>query len=203
MRRGIWLIVALIAVVLLIWLPASQTILRDVFIIPLLRSFWMAKLVFESLPQTAVWFFLVFIAVIAAWNGQIVRFESPRIFERRSKPIENTLERYSRLIYQSESDHYARWRLSNRLAALAQRSFSFDTPSQLREWLMSEPAELPEELRRYLLAGLSPFEPIRRNFQIFSRMDGRPDSALAIDPELLVRYLEERIEAARQRGREL
>lgn len=202
MRRGFLAIIALVVLLLLIWLPASQSLLRDVLIIPLLRAFWIVKLIFESLPQTAVWFFLVFIALIAAWNGRIIRFENPREFERRQKPLEHTLEKYARLIYQADSDAYARWRLANRLAALAQRSFFFDTPSQLRDWLASEPPELPVELRRYLLAGLSPFEPTQRGFQLFARMDTQSGTALALDPELVVRYLEERAEEARERSRQ-
>lgn len=202
MRRGFVGIIALGALLLLIWLPASQSLLRDVLIVPVLRAFWIGQLIFDSLPQSAVWFFLVFIAVIAAWNGRIVRFENPREFERRQKPLEHTLEKYARLIYQADNDAYARWRLANRLAALAQRSFFFDTPSQLRDWLASEPAEVPAELRRYLLAGLSPFEPVQRGFQLFARMDTRSGATLALDPELVVRFLEERAEQARERSRQ-
>lgn len=196
-KRPYLLIGALILLAVALWLPSVQTFMRDSLIVPLLGVLWFLKIVFESIPQAFVWGFVVLLGLVAAAGGFALRGRAVAAPTRSATRSGGLLGPWARLVFQSTTDDYARWRLAQRIALIAQSVLSDGTPVGLRRYLVAAPDEVPAEVRDYLLAGLSTYTPQRRAFGPF-RFFGidttdRASGVLALAPERVVAFLEGRV----------
>lgn len=200
MRRGRLIIATLVALALALLLPPVQAVVRDSVLVPLLEVVWFANLIFSSMPQGLVWGFLVLVALVAMVSSGTLRstFTPPAV--RQWTTQAGLLAPWARLVFQSSRDEYARWRLAQRLAQLAQNVLGGSqplSPVELRRYLANDHAAIPADVRSYLLAGLSTYTPLRRPLSGLTLFDlrDRGSGPLALDPERVVAFLEAQHEA--------
>jgi hypothetical protein len=102
---------------------------------------------------------------------------------------------WSRQLRDAGRDDHSRWRLAQRLSLLAFETLAFyeqSTPQEISRRLRDGSLDVPPQVGAYLLAGSGSYMPrggLRRRF-------GRPAPAdpLAIDPQLVLDYLEDTVQ---------
>jgi len=174
--------------------------MRDVIIIPLLYFFWGARLLYESIPQTALWGCFLAIALLIVLRGLLRPSAAATLQSATPAPLER-LAPWARLLHQAERDGLARWRLAQRLGILAQDVLAYreqDTPQHIRRRLDDGSQPVPPEVRAYLRAGMTAYQPLgrsRRGRSLLARLGLRrepaPSDPLDLDPEQIVQLLEE------------
>lgn len=184
--------------VLLVLLPPIaaafllEDFVRDTIVIPVLYTFWYLRLLFESIPQVVLWFLLI---------GLVLFFGARSLTSRRSLPSvpqatahqRGRVEEWARMLVLAERRGYSRWRLAHRLGRLAIEVLAHQYklgPRQARQMLDSDAASLPPEVRAYLRSGTGIYHPevwMRRPFRF------NTSSPLDLDPEQVLRHLEERV----------
>jgi len=174
--------------------------MRDLIIIPLLYFFWGARLLYESIPQTAVWGCFLVIAVLVVARS-LPRLPAAATPQSPAPAPQERLAPWARLLRQSERDGLARWRLAQRLGILAQDVLAYheqDTPQRIRRRVEDGSQPIPPDIRAYLRAGMTAYQPTRRSrrrllplARLGLRREAAPADPLGLDPEQVVRLLEE------------
>ena len=225
MRERLPAIALALLLVGLLFLIASGAF-EQVVIVPLLFLWWVARVLYESIPQALLWGIFVAIAVplIAkslAWRAAPLPTAVPQAGTR------GHVADWSRWLRDSSRDDHARWQLAQRLSQLAVEALALReqcSPQEINRRLQNGSLDLPPDLRAYLRAGLSLYAPrskprskgIARNW-LFGRLqrparasrDGmRPSdrvvprapaahtNPLDVDPALLIEYLEHTLQLA-------
>jgi hypothetical protein len=197
---------------------------REVVAVVILYFLWIGDLIFKTFPQSFFWaLFLILALVIAGsslvggrqriWQGREVEV----VREGRVRVLARWIQRAGR-------GAYFRWNLAHHLGDLTLEALAYregNSPEQMRELLRSGELDVPPEIRAYLQAGSMPwgqsFERYRRDSGVwarpgagtasgFARLTGvlsslgrrlRPgarSSMLDLDPEGVVRFLEDQLE---------
>ena len=192
------IMLALLLVVVLILAVIGY--MRDVIIIPLLYLFWGARLLYESIPQTAVWGCFLVIAVLVVARS-LPRLPAASSLQAAAPPPQERLAPWARLLRQSQRDGLARWRLAQRLGILAQDILAYEgkvTAQHIRRRLEDGSQPVPPNIRAYLRAGMTAYQPTRRSRRrplplawLGPRREATPADPLDLDPEQVVRLLEE------------
>ncbi len=160
---------------------------RDVIAVPLLYIFWIARLLFESIPQLILWVVFVIAALVLASRSLITQRPMPR-----GRPVETSqpgrVESWARLIDLAPESDFSRWRLAQRLGQLALEVLpdpeSGAAKRSVRR-LEQESLDIPPQIRTYLQARM-PMAKSRRGFRSSTR-----SPAFDLDPEQVVQFLED------------
>jgi hypothetical protein len=102
---------------------------------------------------------------------------------------------WSRWLAAATRDDYSRWRLAQRLSQLAIDTLAFReqcSPQEITRRLNNRSLDIPPQLHAYLYAGNMSYTPKfrqRRRFGRPAQNTPHPDP-LAIDPQLVIDYLE-------------
>jgi hypothetical protein len=166
----------------------------DVVVTPLLFLWWVARVLYEALPQALLWGAFVAIAVLLVaksltWSLAPLPPAEPQADTR------GRVSTWSELLRESSRDDHGRWRLAQRLSQLAIEMLAFREqcpPHEISRRLDNGSLDLPPDLRAYLRAGISPYAPRpkqRRRFGQPAQQPARPDP-LASDPNVVIDYLE-------------
>ena len=160
---------------------------RDVIAVPLLYAFWIARLLFESIPQVILWALFVIMVLILGSRSLIIQRRMPR-----ARPVEvserGRVEGWVRLIDQAPQGDFARWRLAQRLGQLALEVLPDAeplVPKRSMRRLEQETLDIPPEIRAYLQTRM-PTAKTRRRFR-----PGARAVASDLDPERVVQFLED------------
>jgi hypothetical protein len=166
----------------------------EAVVVPLLFLWWAAQVLYQSIPQALLWGVFVAIAVLVVaksfpWSNAPLPLPAPLAHSQ------GRVANWSRWLHDSSRDDHARWRLAQRLSALAIEVLSFReqcSPAEIDQRLEKGTLDIAPQLRAYLRAGRLPYTPRPR----LRRRLGQPAPAdpLAIDPQLLIDYLEETVQ---------
>jgi hypothetical protein len=179
---------------------------REVIVIPLLFLFWLVRLVYESIPQVALWVVFLAIAARVAWKSLAAPPAALRVPQAAS--INRTpVAAWAWMLQRAANDRYARWLLAQRLGQLAQRLLASQDEHATRglwQFLHDESWDIPPAVRAYLQAGTHRYRPTppywRRWRPWGARVESRADP-LDLDPAEVVRFLDERL--SRSTGEQL
>jgi hypothetical protein len=171
---------------------------REVIVIPLLLLLWLARLIYESIPQVALWGVLLAVAALVAWKSLAApraMLVDPPIAPLHRAPVAN----WARMFRRAADDRYARWLLAQRLGQLTLELLANQEQRATRgmwQFLHDESRDIPPAVRAYLQAGTRMHQPAspfwRRWWAWGARVEARADP-LDLDPAEVVRFLDERV----------
>lgn len=174
--------------------PFLKDFIRDVLLLPLLYVAWLARIVFDTIPQIAIWIVFLVVGLLVALRslsgGRAGRLDT------RETPVRvvGRIESWARLVDQAEQEHYARWRLARELRKLALAVLAGEkqlSQEQIMQDLKDNRLGLPPEIRAYLQASMTSFSYFSPTRFWFWKETPR-SSALDLDPEQVLQFLEER-----------
>jgi hypothetical protein len=167
----------------------------DVVVVPLLFLWWAAQVLYTSIPQALLWGVFVAIAVLLMaksfpWSSAPLPPVAPQTVAL------GRVADWARWLRNSRRDDHSRWRLAQRLSQLAVETLAFREqcpPQEISRRLDEGSLDIPPQLRAYLHAGRAPYWPKPRQRRRFGRpaQDTAHADPLAIDPQLVIDYLEE------------
>jgi hypothetical protein len=170
----------------------------DVVVAPLLFLWWAAQVLYESIPQALLWGVFVAIAVLLVaksfpWSTAPLPPVAPQTV------AQGRVADWSRWLRDSSRDDHARWRLAQRLSQLAVATLAFREqcpPQEIGQRLDNGSLDIPPQLRAYLRAGSTPYTLKPKQRRRFGRpaQDTAPVEPLAIDPQLVIDYLEDTLQ---------
>lgn len=185
---------ALVMLLAALLTPFLKDFIRDVLLLPLLYVAWLARIVFDSIPQVAIWIVFLVVALLVALRslsgGRTGRLDT------RETPVRvvGRIESWARLVDQAEQEHYARWRLARELRKLTLAVLAGEkqlSQEQIMQDLKDNRLGLPPEIRAYLQASMTSFSYFSPTRFWFWKEAPR-SSALDLDPEQVLQFLEER-----------
>lgn len=185
---------ALLLILAALLTPFLKDFIRDVLLLPLLYAAWLARIIFETIPQVAIWIIFLVVALLVALRslsgGRAVRLDS------RETPVRVTgrIESWARLVDQAGQEHYARWRLAREMRKLTLAILASEkqlSQEQVMRALQDNRLDLPPEIRAYLQASMTSFSYFSPTRFWFWQKPTRP-SDLDLDPEQVLQFLEER-----------
>lgn len=198
-----WLVVGAVLLLAAPLVLLLRDFTREVLLVQLYRVAWTLRLVFETLPQTPLWFlFLAVVAFLAVRS--LLRQPRPRRPTEAEVEHEGQLHRLVRWIEQAREGEYFRWSLSRQLGELALDVLAHEqraAPGQIRRRLRAGELDAPPEVLACLEAGLRPAYLLPRGFldrlrpRLLPGAEPPPDPAL----EAVVRYLETQLEVDHDR----
>ena len=199
MRRNL----TVVALILLISVPLALILrgfTREVILSILLRLSWLARLYIDSLPQPILWVAFISVAFVIAARSLIKRSSSPVMTIEAERLRTGRVHNLMRAIHRTSQGIYFKWRLAQHLLGLTLEVLAHQertTPLQMKERLKSGVLDAPPEIKAYLLTGLTPIlsrraDLITRIKQIFTPT--RPISPLDLDPERVIKFLEDQLE---------
>lgn len=174
----------------LVLFTLMEDFLEKVIIQPFLQVIWFISLIVQSLPQAVVWAGFIFIMLFATsasiWKGG----KTTSVTWAKPPTNTGTVERWARLLDNTQLSTYSKWRLAQKLKQLTQELLSaIDVDGRARIDITE--LELPEEIKAYFEAPLpSRISPLKR----FKRKNELSDSALDLDPEVILLHLQERLD---------
>ena len=171
---------------------------REVIVIPLLLLLWLARLIYESIPQVALWGVFLAIAALVAWRSLAApraAIPDPPIAPLHRAPVAN----WTGMFRRAANDRYARWLLAQRLGQLTLELLASQEQRATRgvwQYLHDESRDIPPAVRAYLQAGMRLYRPAppfwRRWWPWGANLEARADP-LDLDPAEVVRFLDERV----------
>lgn len=174
--------------------PFLKDFIRDVLLLPLLYLAWLARIIFDTIPQVAIWIVFLVVALLVALRslsgGRAARLDT------RETPatVVGRIESWVRLVDQAGQEHYARWRLARELRKLTLVILANEkqlSQEQIRQDLTEGRLDLPPEIQAYLQASMTSFSHFSPTRFWFWQRPPR-SSALDLDPERVLEFLEER-----------
>lgn len=179
-----------LALVLTLWLRDT---VADM-LVPLYYLYWIGRRLLETIPQVVIWALFLFVVLLLA-AGSLFSSRPAKLSRRRRAPArEDRIAGWVKLLHQADRETYYKWQLAQRLQELTLDLVSHDERlphKQVRQQLMSSHLDLPPEVEAYLQASLISFS----NFiGAESRYSSRQGSPLDLDPEQVVRFLEEKFD---------
>jgi hypothetical protein len=161
--------------------------LKTVIIEPLLFVFWFLTLLLESIPQGVIWVIFILIMMIIAISGLRKNEEKKWEASNHYNPKMGKVEKWARILDHAQKDKFTKWRLANELKRLTKKIVNpeMDHQKSMRRGV----AVLPSEISDFFEAQ----QPIRTSiWDWLNRNDSTdPNSALDLDPEIVIQYLEE------------
>lgn len=172
--------------------------IEDVVIVPLLFLWWGARVLYESLPQALLWGILVAIAVLLIVKS-IPWISAALPATGQGRASSGRVTDWARYLRESGHDEHGRWRLAQRLTELAIEALAFReqcSPQEISRRLHDGTLDIDPQLRAYLRAGSLPYAPAARYRHGFGRRAPAavPSDPLAIDPQQMIEYLEDRLQ---------
>ncbi|MGD2040942.1 MAG: hypothetical protein PVH11_08955 [Anaerolineae bacterium] len=197
------LLLLLTAIVLALTVPLAllfRDFVRDVFLVELLRMFWGARLLYESLPQLPLWILLLLLLVVIALRSLVRRPGTVRQQVEPDVEPQGQVRVLARWIERASRGEYFRWSLAQHLGGLAweimaQREHT--TPAQLKGRRSAGDLDLPPVVEAYLLSDQLPRHSAMASLLATIRdrlgIGGRP---LALDPDLVqvIEFLEDQMQ---------
>jgi hypothetical protein len=179
---------------------------RDVIIIPLLALLWLLQVIYESIPEMALWVGFLAITAVVAWTS--LAMPRTALPEQQVAPTSRApVATWTAMFQRAADERYARWLLAQRLGQLGLELLNIQGQYAARgmwQYLRDESQDIPPAVRAYLQAGAQMYRPVAvvwwRWWPWGDRMKSRPDP-LDLDPGEVVRFLDERL--SRSIGEEL
>ncbi len=161
--------------------------IRTVILEPLLYVFWFIGVILESIPQGVIWvgFILVMLIITLASfkKGEPQKSQSDQLFYSKSGRV----EKLARILNRAQSDRFTKWRLANELKRLTRKLLT--PPDEQKKSINYQALELPREITAFFEAQ----QP--KKLSIWEWFGNREydETALDLDPEIVIQYLEKRM----------
>jgi energy-coupling factor transporter transmembrane protein EcfT len=166
-----------------------EDFVQSVIVVPLLYIIWFVTLVIESLPQGSIWFGFVLVLLIFAYLSLRSKNTNERTYHPSLSYKTGPVEKWARLLENAEMDTFTKWRLANQLKRFNRRLVSVDKPEKSNNLLDDE--KIPADILSFYEAKA----PTRIPFwEWLNTNEESLDPALDLDPELVIEYLEKRLE---------
>jgi hypothetical protein len=186
-------------IVLLLTIPLAfllKDVARQVFLIEFPQIVWRLRLLFQIVPQTAIWTFFLGVILLVALRS-LIRRETPRRQELEAETEQlGQISAMARRIEHASELAYFRQSLGRELRSLTLDVLAHQyraTSEQMRQYLRDESLEIPPLVQSYLNQEGAPIRssPSRLFSRIRQRLSPRM-RAPRIDPELerTVQFLE-------------
>lgn len=186
------LIIAVLFAIVLVF--AVDDFISRVIVGPVLYISWFISIFVASMPQQVFWGIFILIALIFAAKS-ITREKTSR--QQTQNPIANQrgpVATWSSLLERAEKQSFSRWRLAQSLRRLALDTLvSNDTLNHQHIEGQAENGKptFPPEIEAYFEA---PMPSAQRFSRLWQRPVSRNSSALNLDPETVVQYLENELD---------
>jgi hypothetical protein len=171
--------------------------LREAMVTPLLYTIWVGRLIFDSIPQAAIWgLFLLFSLLLAAKSLLKTRPPASKVIIPEP-PSAQRIGFWLNSLRRVEQDIYYRWQLAQHLHKLAIDTLANDqriSPKEARQRLAQGALNLPPDMQAYLQAGMTSFSYFSVNKRRFWLKKESAPASLTLDPARLIAYLEDKIE---------
>ncbi len=188
----------LIAVLLLVGLLTlvMRGVIRENILGPFLYLAWIGQLIFESIPQIALWTIFLLIAVVIALKSTF-KMRLPR--RRTTYPETGQAQRigdWAKLLRSANEDIYYQWQLAQNLQKLTMETLAHDEHvalKEVRQRLTAGQLDISSEIQAYLQAGITSFGHFLEPKSRF-RLRKKQSTPLDLDPEQVIQFLEEQID---------
>ena len=192
-RQGV--IIVLIAVAVFALLMVDQV--RSLILLPFLYVIWIARIVYESLPQIFWWMVALFILTIIA-SRSLIRKRSPKFEAGTGKrPRASRVDAWINIMENASKGGYFKWYQAYEISQLLIKVVSSqeDLENDLQNGgLVRYQDQLPPEILEYLEVGLDAqksFNYTEPGLRIFSRQAG---PQLKQEPDRLIEFMEEHLD---------
>jgi hypothetical protein len=181
------LILSLLLGIILFFLV--KDFIQTVIIGPLLYVVWFTTLIAESIPQGVIWAIFILIMTYIAISSLQKKKTEKSIYSQLPAHNSGQVEKWSRLLETAQKDRFTRWRLANELKRLSRRLLT--PPDQDVRNHNLDQFDLPPEILAYFESQ----QPTKIPFWDWLNQVTIEDNetALDIDPEVVIGYLEERL----------
>jgi hypothetical protein len=200
-----------VAVILLLAAIVAGLFLRDWvrerILEPLILFYWFVRPYVEAIPQQVLWALFLWMALVIGGRSLLQGKERPGESKEVARPRTGRLSVWKRWIEQaagrSAYQVFFRWRLAKNLGELTEQVMQYGErlhPKQARWNGRAEEQGIPPRIHAYLRAGAETgsygrVSFFRRLFRLW-----RKDAALDLDPEMMVRFLEDQLEVNDEDG---
>lgn len=184
----------LLAATTLILAFLVEDFVREVVVVPVLYAGWFFWLTLTNLPQWTFWVLLTLVAALLAirsLSGEkrqaVKRAEPP---PSANGPVNSWMQRLTLASDQPSN----KWRISRDLGRFYWETNFPEEPFHVQQYVarLSAPdTKIPVEIRNYFLAGTERPQAVH-SFWFFRRPPPSP-SALDLDPEIVVEFLENQL----------
>lgn len=188
----------LVILALILFLAALLTpLVRDYsrqWISPLLYIAWVGRLLLAGIPQVVWWVLLLTVALFIAGRTLLSYWSRPQPPERTAAVPPGRIESWAALIRQADQEIYYQWQLAQPLQELTLAVLAHTervSPTEIKSRLSRNDLELPPDIQTYLQASMTSFSHLvpPSRFGV-----GAPPSPLALDPEHIIRFLEDKLD---------
>ena len=194
MNRRVILAVVLLVIVAALAYFMRESIERNV-IQPLIYTWWVISIYYDSFPQALTWIILVGVIVMI----EIGSFATETSFSEGKreirKPVSGQVESLAGWFHRAPDGLYFKWLIAQRLGKLSREMNAFHArqpESSTREALTGPGWDPPEEVAAYLESGLNgSFADYPRPRWWFQKSDPTP---LDADPDRVINYIESMME---------
>jgi cell division protein FtsW (lipid II flippase) len=163
--------------------------IRTVILEPLLYVFWFIGLILESIPQGVIW--VGFILVMLIITLASFKKGEPQKSQSEMLPYSNTgrVERLARMLNRAQNNPFAKWLLASELKRVTRKLLT--PPEQEKKSINYQELDLPPEITAFFEAQ----QPTK--WSIWEWLDNREHdetkTALDLDPDIVIQYLEKRM----------
>jgi len=170
-------------------------IVRSVILPPIFYLSWIARIIYETLPQLFWWSLFLLIFFIISVRSVI------RIGWRRSSSAKSEKLKYSRLemwtkwVEQTNRGQYFKWNLANEISKLFIKLLASEerlSENEIMYRIEENQISIPQEIQTYLMTGLNPQQSLQVRRSIFFPFIKTRTKPLDLDIEQLLEFLEKR-----------
>jgi hypothetical protein len=191
-RRFLPLVASLLLTVVLVFVV--EDFIRQVIVDPLLQVAWFFTLVLGSIAQEIYWAIFIILALLISRKslvkGKTLKRGSPNLKTSNRGPVAT----WSAMLERAEEQAFSRWRLAQAFRRLTRDLFSPNenhNPHRSDDWEHVK-SSLPPEIVAYLESPLPSYRGIIRFWP--RRRADTLGTALDLDPDTVVTYLEEKLD---------
>lgn len=172
---------------------------RDSIVTPVLYLLWLGHLLLQSIPQALLWALLLVISLLIFARSLIKGHRPTGEVHKAERDRPGQVTVWARRIHMMSRGSYYQWSLARYLRRLFLAVMAYRerlSRERTRVLLGAGKLDVPPRIRLYLEAALEPTS--LRPLNLFARLSqllrlSKQESALDLDPETVVRFLEEQI----------
>jgi hypothetical protein len=176
------ILISIFLAVILFWI--TENFVRTVVIMPLLKVLWFVYLVFNSIPQGAVWTGMILLLVVLSMISIPNRLARKKSRNTAASPRKGPVERWVQMIDNGQRNPFSKWLLAKELKRLSRKLLSSSDSLGSRPKDFNDLA-LPGEIEAFF--NVSQPAGDQDGFSLTS------ENALDLDPEVVIQYLEKEL----------
>ncbi len=199
----------LVGIILLLAIPLMlvlQDFAREMIAVPLLYVFWFGNLIFQSIPQSILWALFMAVAILISLKSFAKRPKPDRAEHAPQSDNPGQVSFWAQRLHMKTPGGYYEWSLARHLGKLILEVLAYNrrqSPGQIREKMEAGALDTPPEIQAYLKVGIKGMPTSFSNsiLRLFfrSRSGRKTRYSLGLDPEHVVKFLENQLEVGDDR----